>query len=154
MTQTDKSHLICLVHTGLCSATDCTGAFLIDRSPEYFEPLLNFLRHNKLILNEGINPQGWAFQSSLMVAILLNSIHPPPPSLSSPSLFLAGVLEEAKFFGISKAIEPLESLIETEELAVHGQFTRKEFLRMLSITSSSSTLRCQVGKHPSVQQKL
>ena len=55
-----------------------------------------------------------------------------------------GVLEEAKFFGISKAIEPLESLVQTEELAVHGQFTRKEFLRMLSITSSSSTLRCQV----------
>lgn len=43
---------------GWCSATDSTGAFLIDRSPEYFEPLLNFLRHNKLILNEGINPQG------------------------------------------------------------------------------------------------
>lgn len=59
--------------------------------------------------------------------------------------FVAGVLEEAKFFGISKAIEPLESLIQTEELAVHGQFTRKEFLRMLSITSSSSTLRCQVN---------
>ena len=30
----------------------------MDRSPEYFEPLLNFLRHGKLILNEGINPQG------------------------------------------------------------------------------------------------
>ena len=40
------------------SATDDTGAYLIDRSPEYFEPLLNFLRHGKLIINEGINPQG------------------------------------------------------------------------------------------------
>ena len=40
------------------SATDDTGAYLMDRSPEYFEPLLNFLRHGKLILNEGINPQG------------------------------------------------------------------------------------------------
>lgn len=58
---------------------------------------------------------------------------------------ILGVLEEAKFFGISKAIEPLESLIQNEELAIHGQFTRKEFLRMLSITSSSSNLRCQVG---------
>lgn len=45
-------------HTGWASATDSTGAYLIDRSPDYFEPLLNFLRHGKLILNEGINPQG------------------------------------------------------------------------------------------------
>ena len=50
------------IHThtdsGWSSATDASGAYLIDRSPDYFEPLLNFLRHGKLILNEGINPQG------------------------------------------------------------------------------------------------
>lgn len=61
-------------------------------------------------------------------------------------IILTGVLEEAKFFGISKAIEPLEALVQTEELAALGHFTRKEFLRMLSITSSSSTLRCQVSQ--------
>lgn len=47
-----------IVMLGWLSATDSTGAYLIDRSPDYFEPLLNFLRHGKLILNEGINPQG------------------------------------------------------------------------------------------------
>ena len=55
-----------------------------------------------------------------------------------------GVLEEARFFGISKAVEPLELMVQSEELALSGHFTRKEFLRMLSITSSSATLRCQV----------
>ena len=55
------------------------------------------------------------------------------------------MLEEAKFFGISKAIEPLEALVQTEELSVSGHFSRKEFLRMLSITSSSAVLRCQVS---------
>ena len=56
----------------------------------------------------------------------------------------AGVLEEARFYGISKAVEPLEAMVQSEELALTGHFTRKEFLRMLSITSSSATLRCQV----------
>ena len=54
------------------------------------------------------------------------------------------MLEEARFYGISKAIEPLELMVQSEELALSGHFTRKEFLRMLSITSSSATLRCQV----------
>ena len=51
--------------SGWSSATDSTGAYLIDRSPDYFEPLLNFLRHGKLILNEGINPQGESNPSGL-----------------------------------------------------------------------------------------
>uniref|UniRef100_A0A3P9MUE0 BTB/POZ domain-containing protein KCTD9 n=1 Tax=Poecilia reticulata TaxID=8081 RepID=A0A3P9MUE0_POERE len=37
---------------------DKYGAYLIDRSPEYFEPILNYLRHGQLIVNEGINIRG------------------------------------------------------------------------------------------------
>jgi len=48
--------------SGSCSLSpscrDRRGAYLIDRSPTYFEPILNFLRHGKLILDEGVNPEG------------------------------------------------------------------------------------------------
>ncbi|XP_076372356.1 BTB/POZ domain-containing protein KCTD9 isoform X1 [Tachypleus tridentatus] len=40
------------------SAVDSQGAFLIDRSPVYFEPLLNYLRHGQLILDKNVNPSG------------------------------------------------------------------------------------------------
>jgi len=47
--------------SGSCSSSpscrDTSGAYLIDQSPTYFEPILNFLRHGKLILDEGVNPE-------------------------------------------------------------------------------------------------
>ncbi|GAB6023283.1 hypothetical protein CHUAL_008094 [Chamberlinius hualienensis] len=43
----------------LCpSKTDSNGAFLIDRCPTYFQPLLNYLRHAQMILDENVNPLG------------------------------------------------------------------------------------------------
>lgn len=40
------------------SARDSHGAYLVDRSPTYFEPLLNYLRHGQLILDRGVSPRG------------------------------------------------------------------------------------------------
>jgi len=40
------------------SVKDSSGAYLIDRSPKYFEPILNYLRTGALILDPNINPAG------------------------------------------------------------------------------------------------
>ncbi|KAJ7385558.1 BTB/POZ domain-containing protein kctd9 [Desmophyllum pertusum] len=90
--------------------TDTTGAYLIDRSPVYFEPILNYLRHGQLILDQGVNPQG--------------------------------VLEEAKFFGISGILEQLEEMI--VDKSEDAPLSRNEFVRILLSTPSNCELRCQV----------
>lgn len=40
------------------NSVDPRGAYLVDRSPRHFEPILNYLRHGQLILDPGVNPQG------------------------------------------------------------------------------------------------
>lgn len=40
------------------SNMDDNGAYLIDRSPIYFEPVLNFLRNGQLIFDSYVNPEG------------------------------------------------------------------------------------------------
>lgn len=40
------------------SIQDTSGAFLIDRSPAYFEPILNYLRHGELVIDTNVNAAG------------------------------------------------------------------------------------------------
>jgi len=45
-------------HRMMPSCQDSTGAYLIDRSPKYFEPILNYLRTGNLIIDPNVNPEG------------------------------------------------------------------------------------------------
>ncbi len=40
------------------SQKDESGAYLIDRTPEYFAPILNFLRCGQIIIDPGVNVEG------------------------------------------------------------------------------------------------
>jgi len=96
------------------SCVDDAGAYLIDRSPLYFEPIINYLRHGKLILDKFVNPEG--------------------------------ILEEAKFFGLTSLIETLEDMIERDQLPDDSTpITRRDLvLRLLSTPfDKDKELRCQ-----------
>ncbi|XP_068708737.1 BTB/POZ domain-containing protein KCTD9-like isoform X3 [Montipora capricornis] len=95
------------------SITDHSGAFLIDRSPVYFEPILNYLRHGQLILDNGVNP--------------------------------GGVLEEAKFFGISGILEQLEEMVKATDKSEDAPLSRIEFIKIILSTPSTCELRCQMA---------
>ncbi|NXK70103.1 KCTD9 protein, partial [Sylvietta virens] len=93
---------------------DPRGAFLIDRSPEYFEPILNYLRHGQLIVNDGIN--------------LLGRYYLAVPALPGMSL---------------SAVPALSSPQNSQPAEDHSPISRKEFVRFLLATPTKSELRCQ-----------
>lgn len=63
---------------------DAQGAYMFDRDPVYFKPLLNYLRYKKLVLDKGVSA--------------------------------AGVLEEARYFGIESLVPDLEAMSQKEEV--------------------------------------
>jgi hypothetical protein len=55
------------------SNVDKNGAYLIDRSPTYFEPILNYLRNGQLIFDSNVNPEGRLY-SVIFALFMLYSV--------------------------------------------------------------------------------
>eukprot|EP01117_Protostelium_nocturnum_P012788 TRINITY_DN4733_c0_g1_i1.p1 TRINITY_DN4733_c0_g1~~TRINITY_DN4733_c0_g1_i1.p1 ORF type:complete len:392 (-),score=127.46 TRINITY_DN4733_c0_g1_i1:40-1188(-) len=58
LTKDEGSMLAKMFSNDWASQRDYNGFYLIDRSPEYFEPILNFLRCGTLVIDEDVNVEG------------------------------------------------------------------------------------------------
>lgn len=56
------------------SRQDYRGAYLIDRSPTYFEPLLNYLRHGQIILDSNVNVAGIYLRIIFMISEIMTNL--------------------------------------------------------------------------------
>ena len=84
---------ICQEDSDLHSEKDEAGAYMIDRDPAYFSPVLNYLRHGKLVLNKNMveEVRGGTFLSQ-----------------HTDNNQSQGALEEAEFYNITDLIKLLK----------------------------------------------
>ncbi|XP_024294604.1 BTB/POZ domain-containing protein KCTD9 isoform X2 [Oncorhynchus tshawytscha] len=122
---------------------DECGAYLIDRSPEYFEPILNYLRHGQLIINEGINLLGVLEEARFFgIAQLAEQLEVAIKVKNSSYIF------QMIYYISTQHIDPCPMsphafLQNNQTPEDHSPISRKEFVRFLLATPTKSELRCQ-----------
>ncbi|WAR21539.1 KCTD5-like protein [Mya arenaria] len=79
--------------SGWNSSVDENGSYLIDRSPRYFEPILNYLRHGRLIIDRNINPEGVLEEANSLASRFLSllTITPAHENILSEGTEVAGM---------------------------------------------------------------
>ncbi|KAF7287322.1 BTB/POZ domain-containing protein KCTD9 [Rhynchophorus ferrugineus] len=105
------------------SSRDKNGAYLIDRSPTYFEPILNYLRCGQLIYDKNINPEGILeearfFGIESVIPILEQTVYVREPRDNAPltrrdvidALIKSSKNFELRFQGVSLAGADLSKL--------------------------------------------
>lgn len=92
---------------------------MIDRDPTYFSPILNYLRHGKLVLNKNLAEEGKYVDFTSRIV-----------SINKPIYFL-GVLEEAEFYNITELISILKERILQRDKKLCSDQVKKHTYRVL-----------------------
>ncbi|KAM4692568.1 BTB/POZ domain-containing protein KCTD2 isoform 1-T1 [Rhinophrynus dorsalis] len=105
---------LCQEDPDLDSDKDETGAYLIDRDPTYFGPILNYLRHGKLILNKELAEED-VMQKYINKnhGLLLEGLQTQQLEMHPP--LLERVLEEAEFYNIASLVRLVKERIRDNE---------------------------------------
>ncbi|XP_040394320.1 BTB/POZ domain-containing protein KCTD9 isoform X1 [Cygnus olor] len=125
---------------------DHRGAFLIDRSPEYFEPILNYLRHGQLIVNDGINLLGVLEEARFFGIDSLIEHLEIAIKVTCLLLYMnVHVLFFQAIYNVVLSVLALKQLSQqnSQPAEDHSPISRKEFVRFLLATPTKSELRCQ-----------
>ncbi|EGT54807.1 hypothetical protein CAEBREN_29818 [Caenorhabditis brenneri] len=89
---------LCQDEMGLPTDKDESGAYLIDRDPDFFSPILNYLRHGKLIIPHGIPEEGILAEADfynlpVLSQLVLDRIHERETMKDSTNKFVYRVLQ-------------------------------------------------------------
>ncbi|XP_032060011.1 BTB/POZ domain-containing protein KCTD9 isoform X1 [Aythya fuligula] len=125
---------------------DHRGAFLIDRSPEYFEPILNYLRHGQLIVNDGINLLGVLEEARFFGIDSLIEHLEIAIKVSCLLLYMnVHLLFFQAIYNLVLSVLALKQFSQqnSQPAEDHSPISRKEFVRFLLATPTKSELRCQ-----------
>ncbi|XP_065255415.1 BTB/POZ domain-containing protein KCTD17 isoform X1 [Emys orbicularis] len=133
----EQKSFLCRLCQGeeLQSDQDETGAYLIDRDPTYFGPILNFLRHGKLVLNKDMAEEV-LFRDQQQAQdghqkTRLNTYNNNQDSLPR-------VLEEAEFYNIGPLIRIIKDRLEEKNYTV-TQVPPKHVYRVLQCQEEELT---------------
>lgn len=126
--------MFCSNDSGLVpSEKDTTGAYLLDRSPMYFEPIINYLRTSQIIINKDVNPLGEYIHQFINKWLRISYIW-----------HFLGVLEEARYFNIESMIPQLETTAQQYSAPRDTiPLSTRDVINALIMSDKSSELRFQ-----------
>lgn len=152
---------LCQEDDDLPSEKDNSGAFLIDRDPEYFAPVLNYLRHGKLVVNKGLSLEGVLEEAEFynlprLIQICSDRIAESGPKKPKAMKHVYRVLQ-CHEEELTNVISAMSDGWKFEQLVPIGQFqyqneVQSEYLCVVSREFPDT--ECKNGEHTDVNERV
>ena len=152
---------LCQEDSDLGSEKDENGAFLIDRDPSYFAPVLNYLRHGKLVLDTNLTEEGVLEEADFycvtdLVKLVKEKIKQRDTHPSSCTKYVYRVLQFHNEDELTQMVSTLSDGWKFEQLVNIGsqyQYANDDHAEFLCIVSRESTQTFDKTAEPSERVK-